>query len=275
MRIFLLWDKGETAAPSLVRQVAKKWRKLNPEHEIVFLDAADLATTLSDENLPLDGVDIQAMADILRVKLVLEQGGVWVDATLLPVAPLRCWLPPLLAPAGAFLFRNCGYDRLIGNWFIAGEAGNPLIAAWFAAIRRYMATPRRRANERNPIWRAFRRGDYIRSVMSNRFPFATRRPYFYPHYLFENLVRTDDSLRDHFSRMPLWPVHPTHALQHARFIHRPSDEDFRRAIPILLRMAPVQKLDWRHEWPEEVFQDIDPETVVLGPASAHTQSEAD
>jgi hypothetical protein len=77
------------------------------------------------------------------------------------------------------------------------------------------------------------------------------------HYIFETLIRTRPDLAELWARVPVWPVLPTHALQHARFHSHMKPDDFRAAVPRLLRQAPVQKINWRHEWPDEVFAPVE------------------
>lgn len=252
MKIFMAWDKGEDAAPETVRRVITLWRERNPGHDVVVFDRAAMDANLADANVALDHLNIQARADILRVKMLVEQGGVWADASLLPVQPLDTWLPELLEPAGFFAFRRCGYDRVIGNWFLAGKAGNPLMTAWYEAMQAYFAQPRRPAKEASLVWRLRRRfgGGYMSTI--NRGPGADY-PYFATHYLFERMIAETPDLAEDWDHVPVWPVLPTHSLQHARFHSRMTDAEFRASVPALIAKTPVQKLDWRHDWPDEIY----------------------
>jgi len=252
MKIFLLWDKGEEQAPEVVRNVIRLWRERNPNDEVIVFDGSDLEKSLADTPVVTDQLEIQARADIFRVKLVMEHGGVWADATLLPVRSLAEWLPDLLS-AGFFAFRQCHRDRILSNWFFAASTPNhPLVVGWYTALVRYFSTPRRLANEKSRLWRARRKlgGGYMSTIRRGpRAPY----PYFAAHYLFEDMINSDPSMAALWKAIPVWPVQPTHALQHARFHNRMASDDFRAAIPTLLGSAPVQKLDWRHQWPDEVF----------------------
>jgi mannosyltransferase OCH1-like enzyme len=170
MKIFILWDKGEAAAPVIVRNVIRRWRELNPTHDIKVLDGRDLDAELSGTRACVDHLNVQARADIMRLKLLAEHGGVWADATLIPVRPLDEWLPGVFHGTGFFSFRQCGFDRVLGNWFIAAEAGNPLVVEWYEAVLAYFSTPRRPANETSPVWRLRRKlaGGYLSTIQRGR-----------------------------------------------------------------------------------------------------------
>jgi len=263
MKIFALWAQGEPQAPDQIRRIFDRWRDLNPQHELVIYDGPMMDAELVNSRIDTSQLAVQAKSDILRVKLLAEQGGCWVDASLLPVVALDSWLPSLMNPAGFFSFRQCGYDRLIGSWFLASEINNPIVVAWFESITQYMSKPRKLVNHKNLFWRLRNQGDYLNRVREEKGGRTNYYPYFWMHYLFEIAVTQNPELAKLWEKVPVWPVLPTHALQHARFHNKMTTSDFDAALPRMLRVAPVQKLDWRKAWSDSVFQDIDPETVIL------------
>ena len=79
---------------------------------------------------------VQKKANMIRLKLLLEHGGVWADATLFCNQPLDEWIDEATR-SGAFMFDNPGPDREIANWFIAAEPGNYLIRTLYDAQCKY------------------------------------------------------------------------------------------------------------------------------------------
>lgn len=260
MKLYSLWDTGEENAPDLVRRVFDRWRALNPNHELIVYDGPAMEEFLAPTGVDLRPLRIQAKSNFLRVKLLAEKGGVWVDATLLPVVPLDDWLPQLLEPAGFFTFRRDGFDRKMGTWFLASDGKCRLPALWLEEMKRYHAQPRQIANEKSLLWRLRRRGDYMSTITTGG-P-RRRYPYFWVFYLFEKLVTTNPEAAAIWKDVPVWPVLPTHALAHARYMLKMEDPEFIAALPYLLRTAPIQKLDWRKSWPDEVFTPMDPASVI-------------
>ncbi len=81
-------------------------------------------------------IRVQHYADVLRLRLLDEHGGVWVDATTFCARPLEHWLPPLMQ-SGFFAFSRPSPDREVASWFLASEPGGTLIRAWRRAADAY------------------------------------------------------------------------------------------------------------------------------------------
>ncbi len=126
--IYSLWLQGSDQAPALVRSNWHRWQTLNPEYEVVILDK-DTALRLTGE-LPADISKIppQAASNLIRIALLRQYGGIWVDATALPVRPLADWLEPLVARSGFIAFAYDGQTRPLANWFLAAEQGSLLVS---------------------------------------------------------------------------------------------------------------------------------------------------
>ena len=85
-------------------------------------------------------------------------------------------------------------------------------------------------------------------------------PYFWEQYLMMELVRTDPLAAEIIRQMPYRLHDHCHMLQSAR---NSLGEDFSRAVPMALLSAPIQKLDWRREWPDEILAMPDPGQVLV------------
>jgi hypothetical protein len=205
--VWMLWDRGEAAAPPVVRHCIATWRDRNPGWEVRVLDAAALDAH-PDLRADLPRIGITKASNRLRNRLLVAHGGVWADATTLCAAPLDHWLP-MLMEAGLFCFARPAPDRLIANWFIAAEPANPLLQEIDAAYEAYWRRP------------------------------GGRLPYFGYHYTVEYLWRTRRGFRRGFQRMPCVSAVEGHRLQVWL-------RDRNGAAPDLTGI-PVHKLDWRLE----------------------------
>jgi hypothetical protein len=167
-------------------------------------------------------------------------GGIWTDASVLPIGPLRAWLPELLAPSGFFAFSAPGPDRLLSSWFIAAERGNPAVLAWRDAVDAYWHKPRivvgdPRLSENAPPQEA------------GLDPDLDTCPYFWFHYLFAEILRRSVPAAAVWARTPEIDARPMHAAQAALRTASPSLHDFLRAAAL----GPLQKLDWRLSLPPD------------------------
>ena len=137
--IWMFWSQGFAAAPSLVQNCVASWREQNPGWDTRLLDKSSAEPHLRRANIPwnwLKKLPLEKQANILRMRLITEEGGVWTDATTFCLRPLDEWLPDCM-PAGFFCFRDPGPDRLVSTWFLAGVAGNRLACLWRDAHEKF------------------------------------------------------------------------------------------------------------------------------------------
>jgi len=143
-QVWMFWEQGVEAAPEIVRESLAAWPRVNPGWEVRVLDgesarrAAPRFARLT-KRAPL--VIPAVRSDLLRLELLARHGGVWADATTLPLRPLDEWLHDWLRPSGFFCFRHTRErieqnGRLAPNWFLASVPKNPLAVAFFNEFRR-------------------------------------------------------------------------------------------------------------------------------------------
>lgn len=216
--IWIYWDRGEEEAPRLVKDCIASWRAHNSGWDIRVLDA-ETAAQITD--LPHDPskLPVQSYADLLRLRLLRQRGGVWVDATTYCLAPLDNWLP-VAAQRGFFAFtwtKNDtwftwpGIRRSMTNWFLASEAEGTFISLWEEASFGY--------------WEG-------RSKPHN---------YYWPHVMIDYLYLTSRTFRRAFDEVPKISCYGPH-LVHDAVTHNSNMEETAE----LLRSGavPVQKLRW-------------------------------
>ena len=115
--IWAYWDAGIAAAPTLVQHCLASWIITNPTWKVVVLtDSVVLAYLHGWTEETWRQVRMQVFAgapatyhtaargDILRITLMRDFGGVWVDATMFCALPLDHWIPQALGDGGFFSF---------------------------------------------------------------------------------------------------------------------------------------------------------------------------
>lgn len=273
-RIYTVWDDGRDAAPDAVKRCMDSWERLNPDAELMVFDNEQMNAALPEMGIEPEALWIAARTNLFRTHMVADHGGVWVDATLLATIPLEYWLPEYLRPTGAFFFSDDSWDRPISSCFIAAsEPGHPLLCKLRDEIVTYWDRERTRtpqlgraASLRRPgpwgehlKWQSgWRKDRYFPVSPAGR---DTRyAPYHWWHYLVGWLDRESPEFYDMRRDMPWIGAGVMHSVQNMRKYL--SAEDYARAVPFLLRTCPVQKLDWRVEWPDAVFEPVPPERVA-------------
>ncbi len=216
--IWIYWDRGEENAPELVQDCIASWRMQNPGWDIRVLHAQSASQIV---DLPHDPskLPVQSYADLLRLRLLRQYGGVWVDATTYCLAPLDNWLP-VVAQRGFFAFtwtKNDawfiwpGIRRTMTNWFLASEPAGQFISRWEEASFAY--------------WK-----DRVRP-----------HNYFWPHIMLDYLFLTSRSFRRAFDEVPRIGCFGPHLVHDAV-----TNGKYNGEIAKLLQSGsvPVQKLRW-------------------------------
>ena len=140
--VWIFWAQGYDEAPALVKFCIDSWRKKNTDWEVRVLSHETLAEYVDASPLA-DTLPYRFHANLLRLKLLAQFGGVWTDATTICHRPLSEWMPLLGGQTGFFVFRGPHYDRWIDNWFIAAHPKHPLITAWVNSYAKYITSRRR------------------------------------------------------------------------------------------------------------------------------------
>ena len=251
--IWILWLQGFAAAPPLVQKCLESWKRHHPAWNVVELDQASLGTSL---NLPAiidigrPDVTPQALSDIVRINLLAEHGGVWVDATCFCCRPLDTWIDDCMG-AGFFAFEYPGPDRLLASWFLASESGCHLTLKYRDAVNAYWADHRFAVEQTAEKSKAAR---HLRRVLSRKV-FLTRlwfsplvskglglRPYFWFHYLLAEVIRKDRLSRTVWDGRHRYSADIPHRLQFAGLFEPVSD----KLKSIIDRQEdPLYKLSWK------------------------------
>ncbi len=251
--VWMYWQQGVASAPPLVQACVDSWVRANPTWEVRVLDA-DSLVEYPDFPLALyrrrSDLDVQKIADLLRLYLLRNHGGVWADATTYCAAPLDTWLPDH-TDSGFFAFCDPGRDRLISNWFLAAEPGNELVRELDQRLRDHLGQRRfwlqpTRIGRRLVAQLAPLLGKNVgRTRLWLSLP--VRRllrvyPYFVFHYTFNDVVARGGPSAAIWEATPRVGAGSAHELQ--RLARSPDGLVLAREI-IDSRCTPIYKLDWR------------------------------
>lgn len=207
--VWTCWFQGREQAPPLVERCLASWETRNPSWDVRCLDGVSLRRYVDLPDLAGKTITAASLADLLRIRLLREYGGVWVDATTVCNRPLDDWLPAVLGE-GFFAFDRPGTERLLSTWFLAAREHDPIVGRWCAAVLGYWAT-RDRSDD-----------------------------YFWFHRLFADCCAHDPAFAAAWRRVPKIPADGPHSVQRAGMFAAVSPGD-----PRIDWQAPVFKLTHR------------------------------
>lgn len=133
--VWIFWDKPLISAPAFIKYAVQSWIDKNPGWEVRVIDNITLPTWVDIPN-PFDQRKVQGRSDAIRLALLTEYGGVWVDASCACVVPLDHWLPSLMQ-SGFFAFPDTYPGREVQSWFLAASPDNHLTRKWCELALRY------------------------------------------------------------------------------------------------------------------------------------------
>lgn len=210
--IWCCWFQGENQAPELVRRCIESWRYHNPDWDVRCLDRHTIRHYVQLSrfvDLERQQVTPASLSDILRLALLHEYGGVWVDATTLCMRPLNDWLPSRMK-SGFFVFEKPGPNRPISSWFIAADLGNPILEEMTLKMAQY--------------WKERTCAD----------------AYFWLHHLFGQILEENPTVQKQIEECNFLPADLPHSALHAG-LHKPALQ----ALPNVDLNAPFFKLTYR------------------------------
>jgi hypothetical protein len=250
-RIWILWLQGYDEAPPIVKHCYHTWKDANPDWEVVLLNQDNLQNYVKID-LPdskIQGLTPNGYANLIRLKLLIEYGGVWADSTCYCLQPLNDWMPHHIQ-SGFFAFNNLNKDRLISNWFLAARPNNYIIKTLYDNLIHYWQNNNlqyiKNIKALRLLNKTLRSNVYISRYWFH--PLITKilkvYPYFNFHYMFAKLV-SDDVM---FSK--IWnetPKHPAVSLMQECNMYnmlKPETQVFNQLLSD--KVCPMFKLSWKY-----------------------------
>jgi len=119
-RIYTYWH--ELPVPDCVQRCIGSMRLWNPEWEVVVLTPASVSIPADAARLPLAN-----QSDWVRLEVLSERGGVWLDASIICTAPVEQWAgtADTRALVGFELHARC-----MESFAFACPPRHPLVLAW-------------------------------------------------------------------------------------------------------------------------------------------------
>ena len=213
-KIWLFWYQGQQSAPDIVKMCVTSWKLRHPDYEVSLLDQHSVlqyVTIPSFINLQRKDITYQEYANYVRMILLQNYGGIWVDANIYCFRHVETWLIPSQLDTGIFLFDNNFKDRLNTNWFIAAQPNNYIITTW---LEYYLTYFKKYSLDRNStrIGRGIKRVCsklFNKNIVKTQFwfhPIVKRYfrvyPYFVMHYMFNLLYLKDLKFKTIWDQTP-------------------------------------------------------------------------
>lgn len=138
--IWMCWFQGNDNIPELNQVCIKRWKKLNPDWNVIILNYNNIKEYVPGFFKILNNSKSRIMAhqaDLLRMLLLSKYGGVWVDASVYPMLPLSNFYDKIMNETGFFTYRfiprgGHGTNKLeTVVWFLCVDRPNHyLINKW-------------------------------------------------------------------------------------------------------------------------------------------------
>jgi len=126
-KIFTFWDTTEL--PSLIKKCINTWRYHNPTYEIIILNSNNLDQYITNGSKLLSlkrSSDSNArLSDFIRLHVIAENGGVWMDASIICYDSLD-----------NLFYKNCHKPVDFFGYYLPNFTTNykyPIIESWFFA----------------------------------------------------------------------------------------------------------------------------------------------
>jgi hypothetical protein len=246
--IWFLWFQGFDNAPLIVQKCFETWKENNFGWQVNFLDEDNLNNfidfDLSDKRLLRLGRT--QLSDLVRLKLLYEYGGVWVDSTCFCVQPLDRWLYDYLN-SGFFAFCNPGSDRLMSNWFLAAIPNHLIITKLYDKLYSYLTTNKYR-NVNQTIYMKVVKKILSRNTNVTKYwfhPLFTKvlrlYPYYIFHYIFTELVYRDSECKRLWQETPKLKADNPHKI--GKIMHCPLSAEIKGDID--RKVDFLYKLNWK------------------------------
>jgi hypothetical protein len=159
--LWMYWDKGiENVTDPYNKMCFDGWKLLNPDWDIRILNEKTISNYIDHFNF--EGCTVQHQSDILRIKLLEKYGGVWADASTLPMKPLTGNITHMDKGTGVFFYRYIpAHNNIhISSWFIISKQPHHYL------IKKFVHAFEKKLKNKN-------------------------QPYFTFHYTLTNLYNTD------------------------------------------------------------------------------------
>jgi hypothetical protein len=254
--IWILWFQGIDSTPHVVTKCINSWRLHNSSWKIVFLDENNYTDYIDISNIigkNKNYITRTYLSDIVRINLLNNYGGVWVDSTCYCTQPLEKWVDRYIEN-DFFMFHSPSKHSPISSWFIISSKNSKITNILTKEINAYCAYTSF-SNQNKPLYafinkiieRIMFRNSYksrLFEVLFNLTKLLKVYPYFCFHYTFAFTLKKDNEFKQEWDKVKYFTSDKPHNLQHYGLFKIPSEslkEEMSKAE------IPLYKLTWKYD----------------------------
>jgi hypothetical protein len=121
--------------PKTITMCMEGWKKWNPTYKIIMLTKKNYKgyVTIPEEFLAHSNVTDcpERFSDVLRLWVLTEHGGIWLDPSVLLKGSVEEWLFPRYAEySGFYMEQQSRPTPMIETWCMACNKGSPFMKKW-------------------------------------------------------------------------------------------------------------------------------------------------
>ena len=205
--VFSYWAEGELNSPPIVRLCINSQRKAYPD-DYTFLDDSCIEDWIEVPEVirnKRECMSITHYSDIIRLLLLKEHGGTWLDSTVFVTNKLE------IKKGSFFAFTRPNDPFLLSSWYLQSmRPNNYLISKWLDSLLNYWS---------------------VHTSLAD---------YFLLHYLFEANYHQDRKFRKIWSRRELYSFEEPHLLQSILL-----EKFEKANLDMVLSKSGIHKLTWK------------------------------
>jgi hypothetical protein len=130
--IYTYWDS--LSPPFLVRKCFETFRRHNPHWEIVILNSENAHRYISSVKNYKMLIPSQ-QADWIRICVISERGGVWIDASIIMLKPVTEWVDMEAPLLQGFSYPHDDAHNILESWAFAAPPNLPVVLEWRRRFR--------------------------------------------------------------------------------------------------------------------------------------------
>ncbi|OON99184.1 MAG: hypothetical protein ATN35_01825 [Epulopiscium sp. Nele67-Bin004] len=132
--IWVCWFQEMDNAPSIVKACNNQLNKVFPDYKKILITEQNFTQYVDIDSIVLEKwkkgiISNTIFSNILRLELLIKQGGVWIDSTILCTAKE---MPKYIADSSLFMYRRNNVNMEIkpsGNWLMSSCKNHNLLIA--------------------------------------------------------------------------------------------------------------------------------------------------
>ena len=135
-KVWVCWLQGEENAPELIKKCISSIKENAVNREVIILTNTNYSNYIKFPNYIIEKyekgiITYTHFSDLIRLSVLAQYGGIWLDATVLCTEPL----PSYITDAPLFVYKDVNLDRVsempivASSWLISSYSNNDIIVA--------------------------------------------------------------------------------------------------------------------------------------------------